>query len=253
MTDLKQDAARALSCLDLTNLNDDCDEAAIVALCAKAQTKFGPVAAVCVWPAFVKQSVDLLKGSGIRVATVVNFPSGMESISAVRKMAMDAVEDGADEIDLVIPWPELLEDRPEVIAPTVASVKSAIGNATLKAILETGMLENQDQVRLASELAINGGANFIKTSTGKVPINATPRALKTMLTVIHDSKEAVGLKPSGGLKTTQDAADFLSIADEIMGPDWATPETFRFGASGVLNDILAVLDDKENTETVSGY
>jgi deoxyribose-phosphate aldolase len=253
MVDLKRDAARALACLDLTNLNDDCDAAAIEALCDKAQTEFGPVAAVCVWPKFVKQSVKLLHETDIRVATVVNFPSGMESISSVRKMAIQAVEDGADEIDLVVPWPELLEGRPEVIAPTVASVKSAIGSVTLKAILETGMLETQEQIQLAAELAISGGANFIKTSTGKVPVNATPAAVKTMLTVIKNSKEDIGLKPSGGLKTTQDAAHFLGLADEIMGPDWARPETFRFGASGVLNDILAVLSDTAAPEQTSGY
>jgi deoxyribose-phosphate aldolase len=253
MTDLKTYAKRALASLDLTNLNNDCTEQDIIDLCVKAQTAHGNVAAVCIWPQFIKQAKVLLKGTGVRIATVVNFPSGMESIASVRAMAAKAVEDGADEIDLVIPWPELLENRPEVISPTVASVKNEIGTARLKAILETGMLETEDNIRLASELAIEGGADFIKTSTGKVPINATPRAVGVMLEVLNTSDENVGLKPSGGIKTTQDAAHYLTMVDDVMGQGWATSETMRFGASGVLADILAVLGDEKAPEPVAGY
>lgn len=253
MTDLKTFAKRALASLDLTNLNNDCDEQAIIDLCFKAQTDHGNVAAVCIWPQFIPQARRLLDGTGVRIATVVNFPSGMESIASVRAMAAKAVEDGADEVDLVIPWPELLEGRPEVISPTVASVKSAIGTARLKAILETGMLETDDNIRQAAERAIDGGADFIKTSTGKVPINARPRAVGVMLEVLKNSPENVGLKPSGGIKTTQDAANYLSMADEVMGAGWATPETFRFGASGVLSDILAVLSDQDTPTPSAGY
>lgn len=246
---LRRAAARALAALDLTDLSDDCDEAAIEALAARAFTPHGAVAALCVWPRFVAQAHELVNHRGVKVATVVNFPGGDDEVGVVVDLTEAAVADGADEIDMVIPYKSFLEGREEVVTTRVQRVKRAAGaNVRVKAILETGILQKSDVIRRASELAIEGGADFIKTSTGKVATNATLRAATTMLEAIRDSEApagAVGLKPSGGVRTTQDAANYLDLADEIMGPDWATPETFRFGASGVLDALLATLDEGE--------
>lgn len=242
MTDRKKTAALALSCLDLTNLDDDCDAAAIEELCARAVTRHGPVAAVCIWPKFVAQAKSLLKSTPVRVATVVNFPSGRHSISEVRALTARAIEDGADEIDMVIPWDDILEGHSGVVSPTVRSVRSVAGNATLKAILETGMLEKPDRIAEAAAEAIKGGADFLKTSTGKVSVNATPKAARTVLEEIRDSGRAVGFKPSGGVRTTEAAATYIEMANEIMGDGWVTPQTFRIGSARLLDDLLAVLE-----------
>ena len=166
MTDMKQIARRALSMLDLTNLNDDCDEDAIAALAARACTDHGHVAALCVWPAFVEQAHGLVGHRGVKVATVVNFPRGDDPVSEVTDLTKKAIGDGADEIDLVIPYRSLMEGREEVVMTRIKRVKSAAGGATVKAILETGVLNDADLIRKASDLAIEAGADFIKTSTG---------------------------------------------------------------------------------------
>ena len=143
MIDLRTAAAQALACLDLTNLDDDCDEAAVADLCARARTPHGPVAAVCVWPDFVVQSRAALDGSGIGVASVVNFPAGDDDLDSVREEVRAVVFDGADEIDLVVPWRALLAGHPEDIAATVAGVREVSGGRLLKAILETGELQSR--------------------------------------------------------------------------------------------------------------
>lgn len=251
--DLVAVAHRAISLLDLTNLNDDCDEAAIDDLCARARTPHGPVAAVCIWPAFVAQAKECLAGTGIRVATVVNFPTGMEPHGEVIEATQKAVADGADDIDMVIPWPLLLEGHPEQIAPAVARVKDAAGAAVVKAILETGMLSGEDQIRLACRGALDGGADFLKTSTGKVPVNATPSSARILLEEIAKADRPVGMKPAGGVRSTEDAGVYLELADEIMGAGWATPQSFRFGASSVLASLLATIDGADAPAQGSGY
>lgn len=254
MGDLKTVARRALGLLDLTDLNQECDSAAISALCKRAQTDFGPTAAVCIWPQFVAQAKQELAGAGIRIATVVNFPSGAEPLPDVREMTRKAVADGADEIDMVIPWQAFKAGRHETVAPTVAWVKDAAGPARVKAILETGELEHPDLISQAAEQAIMGGADFIKTSTGKVPVNATPEAAKCMLEVLARMPDRrTGFKPAGGVKTTGDAALYLELADRIMGPSWVSAETFRFGASGVLDDLLACLSGSGPASGTAGY
>lgn len=253
MADMKTAAQRAISCLDLTNLNDDCTSDDIAALCKRANTKFGPVAAVCVWPQFVSDAVRALRKTPIRVATVVNFPEGDHPAADVMEMTKEAIGNGAHEIDMVIPWKALMEGHPENIPARVARVKSAAGTAPVKAIIESGMLEDPDLIRTATLAAIDGGASFVKTSTGKVPVNATPDAATTILNAIKESGEAVGFKVSGGVKTTEDAAHYLSIADQIMGPDWVSQDSFRFGASGVLDALLATLSDATAPKSDSGY
>lgn len=253
MTDLNAVAQRAIACLDLTNLNDDCDEAAIDALCRRAVTPHGPVAAVCVWPRFVAKSKTLLYGRGIKVATVVSFPGGDDPAADVIDMTEAAVADGADEIDMVIPYKSLMEGREARVISRVERVKRAAGAAQVKAILETGVLGTPELIQQAAELAIKGGADFIKTSTGKVARNATLPAARIMLEAIRDADRPVGFKPAGGVKTTEDAGHYLSLADDIMGEGWATPETFRFGASSVLDALLATLDGEAEPADKDGY
>jgi deoxyribose-phosphate aldolase len=253
-TEMEEIAALALSCLDLTNLREDCDEDAIRDLCERAQTKFGPVAAVCVWPQFVALAHGLLSKTPVKVATVVNFPSGQDSIASVREMAAQAVTDGADEIDVVIPWAEVLEGRSEVVAPTIRSVRSAAQSVVLKAILETGMLENPDLIREAADQALSGGVDFLKTSSGKASFNATPKAARILLEAIKASGKDVGIKPSGGIKTTAEAAEYIALAREHMGPDWVTPQRFRIGGSRILDDLLTVLGDTSDRPSAQrGY
>jgi len=254
MTDnLGRTARRALAALDLTDLNDDCDGAAIGRLCGRAVTAHGPVAAVCIWPRFIARARPLLTGAGVKIATVVNFPSGDEPPETVEADIRAAIADGADEIDLVAPYRALIAGRDGVAREMVALARAAAPGATLKVILETGELRDPGRIEHAANLAIAEGADFIKTSTGKVKINATPEAARIMLEAIAGSDRPVGLKPAGGIRTVADAAEYLALADEIMGPGWATPERFRLGASGVLDVILATLDSAAPAKAGSAY
>jgi deoxyribose-phosphate aldolase len=242
MTDLYAAAARALACLDLTNLDEDCDLAAVEDLCARARTPHGPIAAVCVWPEFVARARRDLARSGIRVAAVVNFPSGDGDLIEIREEVRSVVVDGADEIDLVVPWRALRAGRPQEIAATVLEVREVSGRALVKAILETGELADPTLIRRAAREALAGGADFLKTSTGKVPVNATPEAAAVLLEILASADRAAGLKVAGGVRTTADAAAYLGLCDQVMGAAWATPNRFRIGASSLLADLLATLD-----------
>lgn len=254
MADLARAASRALASLDLTDLDENCGEDDIDALIRRAQTPHGPVAAVCIWPRFVSRAKAGLAGSGVKVATVVNFPGGDRDAGEVQEMTRRAVADGADEIDLVIPYKAFLEGDEELVPARIGRVRRAAGpGVPVKAILETGALETTENIRRAAELAIEGGADFLKTSTGKVPVNATPRAARILLETIRDAGAPVGFKAAGGVRSTEEAAGYLALADEIVGEDWATPETFRFGASGLLDALLATLDGHEAPEAAKGY
>ncbi|MEJ1156818.1 deoxyribose-phosphate aldolase [Prosthecomicrobium sp. N25] len=236
-------AARALPLLDLTDLADDCKEAAVADLCARAVTPHGPVAAVCLWPRFVRLAKARLAGTPVRVATVVNFPAGGTDTPAVLAETRAAIADGADEIDLVMPYRAFLAGQPEVADAQIRLVREACAAPVrLKVILETGRLAAPDAIRRAADLALAAGADFIKTSTGKVPVNATPEAATLMLEAIRDAGGRAGFKAAGGIRTTADAGHYLGLADRILGAGWATPATFRFGASGLLADLLAHLD-----------
>jgi deoxyribose-phosphate aldolase len=235
-------AQRVLSLIDLTNLNDDCTEEDVVELCSRAQGEFGNTAAVCVWPRFVNLCASILRGTSIKVATVVNFPHGGTDVANVVATTIAALDAGADEIDLVLPYQSMITgDEAQVLSMLQAVREVVHAPAHLKVILETGELINLERIRRASELAIKSGADFIKTSTGKTKISATPEAVTTMLQLIRDSGRPVGLKPSGGIRTVADAQQYLDLADAIMGPQWATPRTFRFGASGLLDAVEAEL------------
>lgn len=244
-------ARRALSLLDLTDLSDNADEAGLAALCARAVGAPGPVAAICIWPRFVAQARTMLGRAPVRIATVVNFPQGEATGAEVLAETQGAVAAGADEIDLVLPWRAFLAGDTAGAEAMVRAVREACGGQTLKVILETGEYPDLDRVRAASELAIAAGADFIKTSTGKTAHSASLPAARTMLEVIAANGRPVGLKPSGGIRTLADAAGYLELADAIMGPGWATAETFRFGASG-LHQVLVDAIAGEASGTASG-
>jgi deoxyribose-phosphate aldolase len=252
MTD-RDIAQRALACLDLTNLAEGCDEAAITELCRRAQTPFGNVAAVCIWPDFVSQARQELANTGIRVATVVNFPDGDDPLEETRADTREALSDGADEIDFVVPWRMIGWGHPEAVAASVREIKDICGDATLKAILETGELEDPRLIRRAAEEALAGGADFLKTSTGKVAVNATPEAAAILLETIKASGRNVGLKPAGGVRTTADAGAYLALCNRMMGEGWATPARFRIGSSGVLSALLASLEGGAAPQEGRGY
>lgn len=247
-------AALALSCLDLTNLSETCDAAQVEALCARARTPHGDVAAICIWPRFVAGARGLLgTGHPIRIATVVNFPGGSGTAEAAAAEARSAVAAGADEIDLVIPYRALLAGDGAAVDAVVAAVRAAVPGAVLKTILETGLLASPDLIAEASRRAIAAGADFLKTSTGKVAVNATPEAAAVMLRAIRESGRPVGFKAAGGIGSVAVAGRYLDLAADAMGPGWAGPAHFRFGASSLLDDLLAVLDGGTSKGTGSGY
>jgi len=252
---LRETAAVALSLLDLTNLKDDCTPAQIETLCARAQSPYGNTAAICIWPRFVAQARSILGTDHVvKIATVVNFPAGDMEVADVSAEAREAIADGADEIDLVIPYHAFLAGNEQAVTDMVAAVKAECkGPVILKTILETGELKDAALIRRASELAIDAGSDFIKTSTGKVAVNATLEAADIMLRAIRASGRKVGFKPAGGIGSVADAALYLSLAETIMAPDWAMPSTFRFGASSLLDDILNVLAGGASKTASSGY
>ena len=252
---LEETAKTALSLLDLTDLTDNCDAAAIEKLCKQAQTPFGTTAAICIWPRFVAQARGILgKGHAVKIATVVNFPSGELAVADVIAETKQAIADGADEIDLVIPYRAFLADNETAVTEMVTAVKAACTPPViLKTILETGEIKDAALIRKASDLAIAAGSDFIKTSTGKVAVNATLAAAEVMMTAIRDSGKPVGFKPAGGVRTVADARDYLALAASILGEGWATPKTFRFGASGLLGDILSVLGGQSAPPAPASY
>ncbi len=246
-------ARRALPLVDLTNLDDNCTTADIDTLCARAVTPHGNVAAVCIWPSFVSQGAALLAGSGVRVATVVNFPEGGDDTLTVVAETTAAVADGADEIDLVMPYRAFVAGRRGFAEEQIRRVRAVCGGSLLKVILETGEIGDPLLVHAASNVAIAAGADFIKTSTGKVKVNATLEAAEIMLTVIEELRREggreIGFKPAGGIRTVADAAAYLSLADRILGANWVSAAHFRFGASGLLDALLAALDGRD---TIAG-
>jgi deoxyribose-phosphate aldolase len=244
-------ARRAISLLDLTDLTDDCMPEAIDSLCQRA-ARYG-TAAVCVWPDFVAQSTSALAATGVRVATVVNFPSGEERPFAVGLVTERALADGADEIDVVLPYRLFAagdRDRPSAMLSRVRRITE--GNALMKVILEAGELPDLDTLEHAAQFAIAHGADFVKTSTGKTPVSATLPAAERMLGVIAASGRDVGIKPAGGIGTAEAAGEYIALAERIMGVGWVKPSTFRFGASGLLNALLAAAGEKAPAGAHSG-
>ena len=239
----------AIRMIDLTTLEGQDTPGKVRALCAKAKRpdpsdpSTPQVAAVCVYPDLVATAKRELNGSGINVASVATaFPSGRSSLAIKIQDTKDAVAAGADEVDMVIDRGAFLSGRYGMVFDEIAAIREAAGDAHLKVILETGELVAYDNVRRASWLAMLAGADFIKTSTGKVSPAATLPVTLVMLEAVRDYHETTGLhigvKPAGGIRTAKDAIKYLVTVNETAGPDWLDPELFRFGASSLLNDLL---------------
>ncbi|KDN85052.1 deoxyribose-phosphate aldolase [Kitasatospora cheerisanensis] len=244
----------AISMIDLTTLEGADTVGKVRSLCAKGLSpdpsdRTAPqVAAICVYPDMVATAKDALRGSGIQVASVATaFPSGRAGMPVKLADTAEAVAAGADEIDMVIDRGAFLSGRYLEVFEEIRAVKEACrrpdGSAAhLKVIFETGELQTYDNVRRASWLTMIAGADFIKTSTGKVAVNATPPVTLLMLEAVRDFRAAtgtqVGVKPAGGIRTTKDAMKYLVMVNETLGDDWLSPHWFRFGASSLLNDLL---------------
>ena len=242
----------AIRMMDLTTLEGADTPGKIRALCTKArqpdplEPSIPPVAAVCVYPSLVRVARKALAGSTVKVASVATaFPSGQAPLEVKLADVRAAVEAGAHEIDMVIDRGAFLSGRIGEVYDEVVAVKEACGSAHLKVILETGELGSYDAVRRASLIAIAGGADFIKTSTGKISPAATLPVTLCMLEVIRDVHEeagiVIGMKPAGGIRTAKQAVQYLCLVHETLGSDWLTPDLFRFGASSLLNDVLLQL------------
>ncbi|GIF24428.1 2-deoxyribose-5-phosphate aldolase [Paractinoplanes tereljensis] len=239
----------AIRMVDLTTLEGADTPGKVRALSAKAlrpdpaDPTCPPVAAICVYPAMVPVAFEVLKGSGVHLASVATaFPSGQAPLDVKLADTRDAVAGGADEIDMVISRGAFLAGDYTKVFDEIVAVKEACGSAHLKVILETGELGTYDNVRRASWLAMLAGADFIKTSTGKVPVAATLPVTLVMLEAVRDFRaragRQIGVKPAGGIRTTKDAMKYLVLINETVGDDWLSPDWFRFGASSLLNDLL---------------
>ena len=203
------------------------------------------MAAVCVWPDHVKHARQRLgRVSTIGLATVINFPHGSDSTKISCEQTGQAIEDGATEIDYVMPYRQLMAGNVVDVESALSSVRRCVPDSIhLKVILETGELQSSQSIRLASNLAIDQGADFIKTSTGKVAKNATLNAAQVMLDVIDKKNRNVGFKPAGGIRTVVDAESYLSLAEEKLGESWCNAAHFRLGASSLLQDALSLAED----------
>jgi deoxyribose-phosphate aldolase len=239
----------AVRMMDLTTLEGADTPGKVAALCSKAMRpdpsdpSVPPVAAVCVYPNLVPVAVARLRGSTVKVASVATaFPSGQSPLAVKLADVREAVALGADEIDMVIDRGAFLSGRYAKVYDEIVKVKEACGETHLKVILETGELGTYDNVRRASLLAMAAGADFIKTSSGKIPLAATLPVTLCMLEAIRDVHDetgrVVGMKPAGGIRTAKQAIQNLVIVNETLGPDWLTPDRFRLGASSLLNDVL---------------
>ena len=244
----------ALTCLDLTSLNDLDTEADIAKLCQRAQSPLGHVAAVCVWPrlaAFARSKLP----AHIAVAAVANFPHGNADVNAAVRDTQQIVQTGAHEVDVVLPYKTLIAGDDMAVSNLLNAVRQACPGLVLKVILETGELKTPLLIQRASQLALDAGADFLKTSTGKTPVHATVEAARAMLSAIAASSSArdhVGFKASGGIKTVQEAIHYEALTQQLLGLATLTPKRFRIGASSLLGDIEAVLNPESATHAQLG-
>ena len=239
----------AIRCCDLTTLEGQDTPGKVAALCSKAvrpdpsDPNVPSVAAVCVYPNLIPVAAEKLRGTGVKIASVATyFPSGQAPLDVKLRDVEDAVAMGADEIDMVIDRGAFLSGRYAQVYEEIVRVKEACGPAHLKVILEVSELGTYDNVRRASLLSMAAGADFIKTSTGKLPAAATLPVTLVMLEAIRDVYEEtgkrIGMKPAGGIRTAKNAIQYLVQVHETLGPDWLTPDLYRLGASSLVNDIL---------------
>ena len=247
-------AGRILPLVDLTDLSDTCTNESITNLYASAHTPFGSVASLCIWPEFVSFAREL--SDTFPIACVINFPLGQDSHSKIISDLRTALDSGATEIDIVHDYRLFLTGDESQLGFLIESAKDVMSNypnTILKVILEVGELTESTLISRASQLSISAGADFIKTSTGKVPVNATLPASEIMLREISASDKKIGFKAAGGIKTVDDARSYIELAENIMGESYITPSTFRFGASSLLQDVLSVLEGKVLKSKESEY
>lgn len=239
----------ALSMMDLTTLEGKDSVGKVIQLCQKAKLPYASmpelpkVAAVCVYPTMVRIAKKQLLDSGINVASVATaFPSGMAPLSVRLDDTKFAVDEGADEVDMVISRGAFLSGEYQKVYDEISAIKEACGNAHLKVILETGELHTYENVRKASDIAMEAGADFIKTSTGKISPAATQPVTLVMLEAIRDfyykKGKMIGMKPAGGIRTAKQAIQYLVLVKETLGAAWLNNKFFRFGASSLANDVL---------------
>lgn len=247
----KEIAAQVISLMDLTSLTDQETPADIEKLCQQAKSVGGNTAAICIYPRFIPLAKKLLAAQGtpnIKIATVTNFPHGNDDVAIALAETKAAVAYGADEVDVVFPYKALINGDIHIGLELVETCKKACPRGVLlKVIIETGELRTAELIKIASEVSIRAGADFIKTSTGKVSINATPEAAKIMLETIKSTnnnanKIDTGFKAAGGVRDVTDAQVYLDLAANILGENWATTHHFRFGASSLLGNLLTTLE-----------
>jgi deoxyribose-phosphate aldolase len=247
----------AIRMMDLTTLEGKDTPGKVRALCAKAihpqpgDPSIPSVAAICIYPSLIPEAKEALRGTTVKVASVATaFPSGQTFGDIKTAETKAAVAAGADEIDMVIDRGAFLAGDYRAVFDEIVDVREAAGEAHLKVILETGELETYDNVRRASVLAMAAGADFIKTSTGKVTPAATLPVTLVMLEAIRDFERAtgrlVGMKPAGGIRVAKEAIQYLVVLYETLGPRWMTPDLFRFGASSLLNDVLMQIEKERS-------
>ena len=233
-------ASRLLSLLDLTSLGEDDSPQRIAELCTAALAAPVLPSAVCFYPEHLANAGRVLAGSGIKLATVVNFPDGGSDPQRVAREIRRALAVGADEIDLVLPYRSVIAGDSATADRVVRAGRDACGpGIALKLILETGELVSANLIRRAARIGLSAGVDFLKTSTGKVKVNATLESATTMLDAIADSGGHCGFKAAGGVRTPADAASYLALADQRMGSAWTTPAHFRLGASSLFDALCA--------------
>jgi len=241
----REQIIRCITLLDLTSLHEDDDANVIESLCQQATTPVGNVASICVLPSFVSLAKSLLQHTATRVATVANFPTGTRSLRDVLSEIKNAMAAGADEIDVVFPYQAYLMGQVDATQQFIAECATSLKpTCRLKVIIETGALQDLNLIEQVTQLVVMAGADFVKTSTGKIKIGATKEATATILLTLKKLRPTypnIGLKVSGGIKTAQQALEYLTLADLIMGEHWATPHSFRFGASSLLLDLCRKL------------
>ncbi len=244
-------ARQLLAALDLTSLNDGDTPATVAALCQRAQSPYGPVAAVCVWPRFVAQARASLPAD-IRVAAVANFPEGELCIARALDDIAAIAQAGAQEIDVVLPYRALVAGQVQEVGEFLAEVRHASQPLTLKVIIESGELGSEALIRRATQLSLNAGADFVKTSTGKTPVSATPEAARAMLDEIAISGLGnAGFKASGGIRTVAQGQVYVDLLTARLGADALS--RLRIGASSLLDDIEAVLGGTASPTFAQGY
>jgi deoxyribose-phosphate aldolase len=238
-------ARRLLGLLDLTSLRDEDDAESVRALAALSVTRVGRVAAFCTWPRFVPVAQKTLRDTGVAIAAVANFPAGTDDAVATAAESEAAIAAGAQEVDVVFPYRALLAgDRTRGLSLVSACRLVCGSKVLLKVILETGQLQRQELIQTAANIAIEGGADFLKTSTGKCNPGATPEAVAALLDVSAAERRRgrkIGLKVSGGVGSITQAQAYLEIYEQALGPGSATPTTFRIGSSSLIHALLAAL------------